>query len=68
MILTTYLLVPKVRQKLPMTKFKRTLQSFLLDHCFYSIDEFLLFGAYSSSNHMLIYIYIYVSSIRIVRI
>jgi hypothetical protein len=26
-------------------EFKRTLKAFLLDHCFYSIDEFLLFGA-----------------------
>jgi hypothetical protein len=33
-------------------KFKRTLKAFLLNHCFYSIDVFLLFGAYPSSNHM----------------
>jgi hypothetical protein len=33
-------------------KFKWTLKAFLLDDCFYSIDEFLLFGAYPSSNHM----------------
>jgi hypothetical protein len=33
-------------------KFKRTLKAFLLDHCFYSIDEFLLFEAYPSSNHI----------------
>jgi hypothetical protein len=26
-------------------KFKRTLKAFLLDDCFYSVDEFLLFGA-----------------------
>jgi hypothetical protein len=32
-------------------KFKRTSKAFLLDHCFYSIDEFLLFGAYPSSNN-----------------
>jgi hypothetical protein len=32
-------------------KFKRTLKAFWLDHCFYSTDEFLLFGAYPSSNH-----------------
>jgi hypothetical protein len=39
-------------------KFKRTLKAFLLDHCFYSIDEFLLFGVYPSSNNIYIYIYI----------
>jgi hypothetical protein len=33
-------------------KFKKTLKSFLLDHCFYSIDKFLLFGVYPSSNNM----------------
>jgi hypothetical protein len=33
-------------------KFKRTLKAFLLDHCFYSIDKFLLFGAYPSSKKM----------------
>jgi hypothetical protein len=27
-------------------KFKRTLKAFLLDHCFCSVDEFLLFGAF----------------------
>jgi hypothetical protein len=25
-------------------KFKNTLNTFILDHCFYSIDEFLMFG------------------------
>jgi hypothetical protein len=51
-------------------KFKRPLKAFLLDYCFYSIDEFLLSGAYPSSNNMCIYIYIYIytSSIRIKRV
>jgi hypothetical protein len=32
-------------------KFIKTLRTFLLDHCFYSIDEFLLLGAHPSPNH-----------------
>jgi hypothetical protein len=33
-------------------KFKKSLRTYLFDHCFYSVNEFLLFGAYPSSNHM----------------
>jgi hypothetical protein len=36
-------------------KFKKILRTFLLDHCFYSIDEFLLFETYPSPNHRYIY-------------
>jgi hypothetical protein len=41
-------------------KFKKTLKPFLLDHCFYSIDGFLFFGAYPSSNNMYVCVYIYI--------
>jgi hypothetical protein len=33
-------------------KFKKALKTYLIYNCFYSIDEFLLFGVYPSSNHM----------------
>jgi hypothetical protein len=44
--------LPQGIKEIPVVyEFKKTLRTFLLDHCFYSIDEFLLFGAYPSPNH-----------------
>jgi hypothetical protein len=37
--------LPQYIKEIPVLyKFKKTLKTFLLDHCFYSIEEFLLFG------------------------
>jgi hypothetical protein len=32
-------------------KFKRTLKTFLLEHCFYRVEDFLVFGDKSNYNH-----------------
>jgi hypothetical protein len=44
--------LPQGIKEIPLLyKFKKTLRTCLLQHCFNSIDEFLLFGAYPSPNH-----------------
>jgi hypothetical protein len=40
--------LPQYIKEIPVLyKFKKTLKTFLLNHCFYSIEEFLLFGSKS---------------------
>jgi hypothetical protein len=43
--------LPQYMKEIPtLNKFKNTLKTFLLEHCFYSIDEFLLLGINPSSH------------------
>jgi hypothetical protein len=40
--------LPQYIKEIPvLDKFKRTLKTYLLDHCFYSIDDFFVFGGKS---------------------
>jgi hypothetical protein len=44
--------LPQYIEEIPVLyKFKNTLKTFLIDHCFYRVEDFLVFGDKSNYNH-----------------
>jgi hypothetical protein len=45
--------LPRHIKEIPILyKFRNALKTYLLDHCFYRVNEFLSHGTYSSSNQV----------------